>query len=366
MRFDHTHYVPCLRWKRGEYLAVRQLSETIKCAFTPLIEIPEIGWDFEKETEAKTIDEHLAPLAKRIYEKWGRQFCFVDLHLIGSNERMATGIHPVCFVFDGLRERKCLAIPVTGLDRNNAYQQEVKTTLNKDKNGVCLRISIGQDTKGSLKSEFDSLLSRLKVKPKSCDLIIDLGAPNFVPPEGFSKAIQAIMRTFPYLYEWRTFTLLGTSFPETMAGIKKGGNIVPRLEWLLYKLLVVNFQKAGLRIPAFGDYAINHPKVLEKDMRMLKPFVTIRYTIDNGWYIVRGENYKDFGLKQYHELSRQILDSKYFFGTAFSWGDSYIQECANRSDRPGNLTTWRQVGTSHHIEKVTRDIASFYASLSSP
>src|SRR3990167_6287649 len=59
---------------------------------------------------------------------------------------------------------------------------------------------------------------------------------------------------------WRTFTVLGTSFPETMASIKKRGEIVPRHEWQLYKILVNNFQKVGLRLPTFGDYAISHPQ----------------------------------------------------------------------------------------------------------
>jgi len=346
----------------GEYQAVLRLHETTKKMFTPLIEIPELGWDFENETEAKTIDEHLAPFAKRVHEKWGRHFCFVDLHLIGPNERLATGIHPVCFLFDGLRERKCSAIPVTGFDRDNAYQQEIRNVVTLDKSGVCLRIKIEQAAKNSLKSQIDSLLSRLRVKPESCDLIIDLGAPNFIPLEGFSKVIQAIVRSFPYLNDWRTFTLLGTSFPETMSSIKKGGEIVPRHEWQLYLLLVANFQNAGLRFPAFGDYAIAHPKVLIVDMRIVKPYATIRYTINNHWYIIKGENVRDRGYGQYRELSRQVQASRYYCGPTFSWGDDYIQTCANRSGSTGNLMMWRQVGTNHHIAKVIQDIASFYVS----
>jgi len=370
MNFDHFHYIPCLRWKQGEYLAVWPLLETTKCAITPLIEIPELGWDFKEKKLKKTIDEHLSDFVlKKIYKKWGDSFCFVDLKLIGPSERLPNGIHPVKYVFDDLRIEGCSAVPVTGLDRDKAYQQEVKTILTKDKNGVCLRVSIEEADKSSFTKDVNSLLSALNVKVDNCDIIVDLGAPNFVPPEGFSKAIQNIVSNLPNLNKWRTFTIIGTSFPETMASIKKGGEIVPRLEWRLYKLLVVNFQKAGLRLPAFGDYAINHPKVSKIDMRIVKPSASIRYTIDDGWYIVKGENVKDkkFGkFKQYHKLSKQVLDSPYYCGPTFSWGDNYIQECARGTGKTGNLSTWRQVGTNHHIVKVTRDIASFYASSSSP
>jgi len=360
MNFDHHHYVPCLRWKQGEYQAVSRLP--IKSLFTPLIEIPGIGYDFENKTKVKTIDEHLAPFAKRVHEKWGRQPCFVDLNLIGSDERMATGVHPVRFVFDRLRERMCSAISVTGLDRNNVYQQEIQNVVTQDKSGICLRMKIEQAAKGSFKNDLDSLLSKLKVGPESCDLIIDLGAPNFIPLEGFSKAIQTIVSPFPYLDDWRTFTLLGTSFPESMGSVKKGGEIVHRYEWKLYKMLVAVFKKTGLRLPTFGDYAINHPKELELDWRVVKPAATIRYTIEDGWYIVKGDNVRDYGFEQYHKLSQNVLASPYYYGPTFSWGDGYIQTCTNKSAKTGNLSTWRQVGTNHHIAKVTQDIASFYAS----
>jgi len=362
MNFNHRYYIPCLRWKQGEYLGVWRLPIKTKRVFTPLIEVPAIGYDFENEIKAKTIDAHLAPFAKRVHEKWGRLPCFVDLGLIGPHERMASGIHPVRFVFDGLRARMCSAVFVTGIDRDNTYQQEIKNVVTHDKSGVCLRIRIEQAAKGSLKDDLDSLLSRLKVKPEICDLILDLGAPNFVPLEGFSRLIQAVVGSFPCLDDWRTFTVLATSFPKTMGGIRRGGEIVPRYEWQLYKMLITGFRKAGLRLPAFGDYAINHPEIAELDWRVVKPPATIRYTIDDRWYIVKGDNVRDYGFAQYHGLSQQILASRYYCGPTLSWGDGYIQTCADKNAKTGNLSTWRQVGTNHHIAKVTQDIATFFAS----
>lgn len=362
MNFDHRHYIPCLRWKQGEYQAVSRLPDTTKRLFMPLIEVPEIGYDFEEKREKKTIDKHLAPFAKRVHDKWGNSPCIVDLILIESDKLMENGMHPVCFVFDGLREIRCAAIPVTGLDRDRAYQQEIRNVLSQNKSGVCLRIKIGQAAKSTLKTEIDSLLSTLKIQSTDCDLILDLGAPNFVPLDGFTMAIQAIVSKLPYLNDWRTFTLLGTSFPETMGSIKEGVEIVPRYEWQLYKILIDGFRKARLRLPTFGDYAISHPKVHDLDMRLAKPAATIRYTVGGSWYIVKGKNVRDYGFEQYRELSKKIVDSRYYRGSTFSWGDEYILKCSNGNGKTGNLSTWRQVGTNHHIEKVTRCISSFYAS----
>jgi len=334
----------------------------MKRMFTPLIEIPGLGWDFEEKKEKKTIDGLLSDFAlKKIYKKWGSSPCFVDLNLIPPAERMENGVHPIRFIFNELRAIQCIAVPVTGLLRDEEYQREIKAASVKDKKGICLRITIEQAAKSSFKEELDGLLSKLGIPTSDCDLVLDLGAPSFVPPEGFSMVIQAIVSKLPYLNGWRTFTIMSTSFPETMAVVKKGGEIVPRYEWKLYKMLISDLRKAKLRLPAFGDYAISHPKVLELDMRLVKPYATIRYTIDDSWYIVKGENVREHKYEQYRELSKKVLISRYYCGSTFSWGDEYIQQCAN-GGKTGNLTMWRQVGTNHHIEKVTRDIASFYAS----
>ena len=363
MNFNYIHYIPSLRWKQGEYQAVLRLPDTTKKMFTPLIEIPEIGWDFEKAENVKTIDKHLATFAKRVCDKWGESPCFVDMKLIAPSERMKEGTHPVTFIFDKLREMKCSAIPVTGFNRDKIYQQEIKTVLTKDKLGACLRITIEQAAKNSLKSNLDSLLLGLKSKRSDCNFVLDLGAPNFVPLDGFVKVIQGIISDLPYLNEWKTFAILGTSFPETMGGIKKGIKILPRYEWQLYKKLITNLINAKLRLPTFGDCAIAHPNILQLDMRIIKPSATIRYTIDDNWCIVKANNVRDYGLKQYHELSKKLVTSQHYYGETLSYGDGYIQKCADKKIGYGSLSTWRQVGTNHHIEKVTRDIANFYASL---
>jgi hypothetical protein len=366
MNFDHRQYIPCLRWKRGEYEAVLQLPDTIKSTFMPLIEIPELGWDFEEKKEKKTIDELLSDFAlKKICKKWGTSPCFIDLSFISPAQRMKNGVHPIRFIFEELRWLGCQAIPVTGLLRDGEYQREIKAALSKDKNGVCLRITIEQTAKGTFKTDLDSLLSTLKTQSADCDLILDLGAPtNFRPLDGFSMAIREIVNKLPYLNDFRTFTLSGTSFPETMGSIKEGVETVPRYEWQLYKVVVNALKKARLRLPAFGDYVINHPKLLEIDPRIANPSATIRYTIDDSWYIIKGKNVRDkkFGYKQYRNLCKQVLASGYYCGSDFSWGDNYIQECASGTGKTGNLSTWRQVGTNHHIAKVVWDIASFYAS----
>src|SRR5262249_6234751 len=149
---------------------------------------------------------------------------------------------------------------------------------------------------------------------KDCDLILDLGAPNFLPLEGFAQLVASIIGKLPDLAKWRTFTLVGTSFPSTMAELTTAQSVVPRNEWLLYKLLTPRLRRAGIRIPTFGDYVINHPEVLQMDMRFLKPSATIRYTIDDAWFIVKGPNVRDHGYRQYVDHCKTVISSSHYMG----------------------------------------------------
>lgn len=366
MRFDHRHYVPFLRWKQGEYLAMSRLSSTAKDFITPLIEVPEIGFDFETRTPVKSLDLHLPPFAQRVRKHWQTRSCFVDLNLIKPATLMANGQHPVSFVFSELRSQKCMAIPVIGINRDRQYQRAVQRAVAQDNHGLCLRISIEDAAKANVKDSIDVLLQKFGLDVIDCDLVVDLGAPNFDPVDGFTTLVGAIVKAFPYLSKWRTFTIAGTSFPSSMAEIMPGSGTIPRLEWLLYKKLVAILKKTSVRMPSFGDYVINHPDVLKMDMRIVKPSATIRYTTDDAWLIVKGTNVRDNGFGQYRDLCKAVINSKYFLEPKFSDGDQYIANCAAGTSKTGNLPTWRRVGTNHHLEKVVQDISSFYGPSNNP
>jgi hypothetical protein len=263
-------------------------------------------------------------------------------------------------VFDDLRSRQCPAVPVTGISRDPSHQRAVNQVVAKDERGLCLRLQIGEAAKPNLKNEIDGLLNNV-VPPSECDLVLDLGAPNFVPLEGFAKAVEVLVRKLPYLRSWRTFTLLGTSFPPSMAEVKTSPISLPRNEWLLYRLVATSLSRSRLRIPAFGDYSINYPTSLPLDMRLLKPSATIRYTTETAWFIVKGPNVRDKKFEQYRTHCRTVMQSAGYSGPDFSAGDKYIYECGRGVASTGNLTTWRFVGTNHHLEVVVRAVANLFA-----
>lgn len=359
--FDHRHYVPRLLWRVGEYQALLYLRDHTKIDVTPLIDIPEVSFDFETGEDAKTIDQHLAKFAKRFAAKWDNRWAFVDLRLIDPAERMSDGRHPLKFIFDNIRSEQALAIPVTGLGRDASYQTAVSETAALDKSGACIRLRIEDVADAGFEVRLNSLLSQLKLTANDRHLIVDLQAPNFEPLNGFTKMVFGLIHKLPQLNEWNTFSICGTSFPQTMGQLKIGVQIWKRYEWLFYKQLL-SLLGPNDRKPAFGDYAIAHPHHAQKDPRLVKPAASIRYAIDDAWYIVKGTNVRDNGTSHYIKHCAELIKSGSFLGSEFSDAGDYIRKCAQRRIKPGNLPRWRRVGTNHHIEKVVFDLASLNGS----
>jgi hypothetical protein len=96
----------------------------------------------------------------------------------------------------------------------------------------------------------------------------------------------------------------------------------------------------------------------EVDPRVMKPSASIRYTTDENWLVVKGKNLRDYSFDEFYYVCRDLIARPEYCGPAFSWGDWYINECANVREGPGNLTTWRKVGTSHHLAFVANQIAN--------
>jgi hypothetical protein len=195
--------------------------------------------------------------------------------------------------------------------------------------------------------------------PGQIDLLLDWEAITETAGPQTALAIAAIVPNLPSLAAWRSITFAASSFPNTLAAAGVGRATIARAEWEAYQLLL-NTPPGG-RLLSFGDYAIAYP-IYES-----VPFpgsAAIRYTINDEWLIYRGRAVRGprfGGFAQFHALCQQLLADPEYRGPAFSWGDGVIKLCAQQQSGPGNLTTWRSVGTNHHIALVGRQLSSHRA-----
>ena len=356
--FSHTHYVPILKFRQGEYLAMGRSSITIKKWMTPLFELPTEPWDFEEKKPSKSMDQHLSQFGKRLSRNWKAR-CFVDSPYIGSSATVANGMHHLEHAFSLARAEACLAVPVVGIGRDAAYKRAVATIVAADKRGACIRLS-PDDFASNISGKISSLLTAIGLNASDCDLIVD--ANDDVSSSSSSQAVvwRSQIASLPQLPDWRSLTVAGGSFPATLspASIYRPHKDVKRHEWLAYKALV---KGKPVRIPTFGDYSAASPKTFEMDPRLMDPNAKVKYTLDDEWRVVIGNQVKKNGRSQYQTLCKTLISSlgKGWHGRTYSHGDEFIDDCAAGKGNGGS-STWPTVTTSHHTAAAVRGIATLF------
>jgi len=357
-------YFPCLRWKKGEYDAVRALKLTTKQKILPIIEVPEMGFDFEKRKIPSTIEEHTKEFLKHLWNTWKHQSFLIDCHLLYG--KTVNGINPIKIIFENFLESTPFAIPVidTKTDRKDfdilyKYTQE----YNSD---ICIRLSLEDISIMNSTPFIQSILDRFSVDEKQCIIIIDIGYHTYEP---FDQFIDVLSDQYTKIISGMNFSkiiLLGTSFPSSIGRLAYGENTIVRKEWLFFKEILKKLSNSNIKLPNYGDYHINNPRVTEIDFKKVKSSTNIRYTITDNWKIYKGPNARDYGSIYYPSLCKILLQEDFFSGAPFSSADTYIYKCGNKGVNLGNQTKWREIGTNHHIEFVVKELSNSFLTLKFP
>jgi hypothetical protein len=361
MAITAANYVPVLKWRQGEYQALWRLNDALKARVVPLIEVTPPDFDFEEWKPKKTIDEHLEKFATRLKQKWGARPALLDTGLLDPTARMIGGIHPLLWLMEQVRSEGATLIPVTGFDRDAAYQNAVRTVHSIDMQGAALRCDLEDAGGPDFAGDVEALAETIELDVSDIDIVVDLKAPNFEPIDGLAQLLANVLTASPVFLTARSLIITATAFPPTMASITGPIQFVSRQEWLLYRALISRLPTDARR-PTFGDYAIAAPDLPQGDMRLLKPSATVRYAVTDGWIIAKGSNVRDNGFEQYRGCCGAVTSSALYLGARFSPGSDYIERCRTGAAKTGNLTTWRWVGTNHHIAKVVYDLANFLGS----
>ncbi len=360
--FGRFHYVPLLKAKAGEMRALEDLADENRDAITPLLDVVPIPWDFVEDRPAKAVEQHLATLVPQTQRSWGteRPF-FVDLANI-EDESLIGGRAPLLYVMEGYRAIGAQAIPVTGPGRTTAYQTAITESVLADQRGVCVRVPVeGLGRPQRLRDTLVALLADLGMTAADADLILDFEA---IRPSQVSLIVSQAAILFDSVSEiaWRSLTFAAGSFPESLERVGSDSvELIARSDWAAWQSLVLEGETDLPRFPAFGDYGIAGVEFSEIDPRIMQMSANVRYTAEEAWVVLKGRSVRK-GFDQFHRLCADLVRRPDFRGEGFSAGDRYIARCARREVGPGNATTWRQMGTNHHLTLVERAIANLSAS----
>lgn len=350
--FAETHYVPVLKWKRGEQRALRELDPSIRAGMTPLLEMT-FNPDLDSGEPPHPLPELVDSALDVMSQSWlkDRPF-FLDPAMFAMlHEGGGTGTGAL---FDAAQERALPFVPVVRLAQS---EEEVRASLGAGRN-LCLRLGFDASDDG-LEERVSRLLKTHQLQLEDVDLVLDFGA---LPTESVGVAARlarCFVEAVPHLERWRTLTLLATSFPAHMGGVPSGGDLVaPRMEWLVWSQL---FQERKLkRTPAFGDYAIQHPEGPEDyDPRKMPMSACVRYTCDREWLFIKGVTTKLVPPgEQFPALAARLTEHPRFCGDEHCRGCGDAAACAQGAPSLSSPEQWRRIGTVHHLTMALRQLAA--------
>jgi hypothetical protein len=338
MKITNATYVPVLRCKGAEKMALQKLSIPIRSSIVPLIEF--VPKDFFEEAEQGA----MIKVAKVLIDNCGWNYPFIiDPALLG-HEVAAKCIRQI--FAEAIRYNSDIGI-VTGVSRPEVYQSAVEDVLRMGKSDLVLRLSSFEFRQAGVASLIDQTLAQLGITRRRTHLILDFA---YISASGIN--FSTWFRNIPALAEWKSVTVLAGTFPKDLSEFKPNEEYqFERGEWISWCGL-----DGMTNVPiAFGDYTVQHPFFEEREGKGLNFSASIRYTTRDGWLVLRGESVRNPdgpGYQQYLGEATLLCSKDQFSGKAFSWGDAFISEKGGNAIDTGGPKEWLTATINHHMTLV--------------
>ncbi|KHL95377.1 hypothetical protein QW71_13015 [Paenibacillus sp. IHB B 3415] len=339
-------YVPILKWKKGERLALENLTKSHKQEISPLLEL------VNDDEETKIIDTFVAHLQHyplyidtRYLENEDNDLLF---SLINTDISAEHNIYPVLYP-DDFPEYANKFVGIT------------------DK--VLVRIPVPED----IDSEgYDAIFSEIseweEVNSIDIDLLLDLGLITEKATASLQyQEVKQLFRAYITKYNiFKSIIIASNSFPEKMDNLSAGEDLfVNRYEMKIFKKIANNQEFESLQEKLiYSDYGVTKYTDTELDFSRLKygPLPKARYTLENKYWILKGSKNRKTNqwTRGAKSLAEDIYNSEHYYGEHFSFGDLEIKERAlNQNNKgPGNSTNWVTIAANHHIAVVLGQLST--------
>lgn len=342
-------YAPILKCKDGEFKALSKLSAAEKDQIVPIIDIV--------DNPTKSFEDHITATIGYL-NKWDTdRLLYIDGYMVQEGELVFSGQHYMKYIFDELNKSDFNIIPVISNTTNVDYNEVIKNILIEDQKGVCVRI-FRSETR-DINFELDTILNYLEIDQSSVDLLLDLeSVDDLTINEIFEWSVQKISE-IKHLAKYRSLIVSGGNFPINLVKLKADQvHIIPRKQWLAWQRICNSSDIE--RYPTYSDYAISHPQMSEFGEGIPNASASIRYTHESDYVIYRGKGTRQHSFDQFFSISESLINSDDYYGNDHCLGDDFIYKCGTDKKKPGSLTTWRWVGTIHHLTVVVNQLLQFW------
>ncbi|MGW4245353.1 beta family protein [Nocardia sp. NPDC004722] len=358
-------YVPILKSRLGELTALKNMEEHLAEFCVPLIEIvPSDEMLHELRPPPTALKLGLNRILDTLRKHWRVRFdLIIDTHHLPAT----SGWNPTAQVVENCFESAQLGvIPAVRLSDSRQVLFEVGEAVRQSLHQpACIRLTAADLSGGNrhlLSEQIGCALEALGMRCGRVHLVLDFGSiADDKDVDRKARAALLSLLDIPHLDQWMSITLAGGAFPPDLSDIEP--KILTRIDRKEVDLwLDVRRQLLGhSRIPTFGDYGVAHPLLpLGKGYG---PPPQLRYTVAGSWLVLKYR--RSEGFTRFFDICGEIAAGSEFTG-GLTWGDEEIAgrtwyahgDRASTVSGPGNGSTWRAIGTSHHIGFVLDHLAT--------
>lgn len=359
-----TTYFPIIKWKESEQSALRDMELKKRTSIIPIAELvmPKPKLDIKKHNVDELIENSRAQfngnrineIPEEIERIWGLSPIILDFSLIYPEAIKHSGATEI---LSETKSRKLQVIPLINLSDSSEFAQSVLKTSGAE-HGVCIRVTPSQVIDAeALQKRLSEFFRSNRISAEKASLLLDMKA---TPDYATYGSIIETMKKVTNADEYRHVVIASGSFPQDMGEFKiDEDNLCPRNDWIMWRDLAQNQELPF--IPSYADYTIRYP-VYDESFQFYHPTTSIKYTLGDSWWIMKGEKKK---FAHYLSNANLLKEHERFYGLDFSAGDRYISEKGAHFEKyvrnpklkgTGNTKTWLQAGINHHMSVVTEQL----------
>jgi hypothetical protein len=339
-------YVPILKGKFGEFLALGKMTAEVQARVRPVLEV--VVGDARVHDVLETFREHAwrqLPRGLAVAVDCGA------LWESGPVGGVWTG-HSLNWLSEAFGAWLLPLIPVFRPDDPAGSLREVRDVQRAHDEGALLRLHVrpGTDTL-EVQRSVRTALGHVRLAPERVDLVFDAG---FVSGDtAVTGALPFMLNTLDWArtIPWRSITAASGAFPRSVANLpRERPNLLRRWDAALWRKVSGSTDGPP---PDFGDYGVSHPVAPPRAGHSTIPH--LRYTVEEDW-VVHVADRQSSGNDDFFRICRALVQSDDWpdHAESLSWGDAQIAICARQGRlKAATATYWRAWATSHHLATVT-------------
>ncbi|MDG4475393.1 beta family protein [Thiovibrio frasassiensis] len=322
-------YIPFLKLKSSEILAIKELSDELKENFVPFFDFPRQ----KKNTQLafkSTTEKMVRSMSSHLKENFNFYLDNFDIDSILEID----SINNYAYLLKSFSEFN--VIPVVSIDRcaeHLAAVVDAKSSGELSSVVFALRL-VPEDfaSYDAVADEISDALIEIFALFDSVDLIFDCRVCLGQDLKQLKINIVEFANDFSKDYPLRKLIVAGSSIPASIRDVAGAESEVEltRPELKIYKS--VEKEIGQIYDVVLGDYATVSPFYSELDiMPEIMQNVTapkIIYSFDDQHYIIRGGALKTHqrGFAQYFDLAAVLVSKNFYRSAEYSFGDHYLSE----------------------------------------